>query len=277
MARLAVILTGCLFTRASTSANQSTPRRPGCCIRVAAAACAVLLILPLSPSHARSRSRAGPFQRCRAAIKAAERTAGIPDNLLSAIGLVESGRTDPITGVRQSWPWTVNVAGQGYFFNTAAEAVDAVQSWQARGVQSLDVGCMQVNLMYHSKAFASLEEAFDPIANADFASRFLRELFWRTNDWRKAAAAYHSATTGIAVPYERKVLVVWHELSGGGRGDSITPGKEPTEAESQSSAEKLAQAWSATLPNHGGWDSASLNALMRSSNSFSLTSNTTSR
>ena len=45
---------------------------------------------------------------------------------------------------------------------TRQQAVAAVQALQARGVRSIDVGCLQVNLMYHPIAFASLDDAFDP-------------------------------------------------------------------------------------------------------------------
>ncbi len=71
------------------------------------------------------------------------------------------------------WPWTINVAGQGFFFPTKALAVTAVRELLASGVQSIDVGCLQVNLMFHPAAFASLEQAFDPMANARYAARFL--------------------------------------------------------------------------------------------------------
>ncbi len=38
-----------------------------------------------------------------------------------------------------------------------------------RGVQSIDVGCFQINMYYHPGAFATLEQAFDPRANAAYA------------------------------------------------------------------------------------------------------------
>ena len=47
---------------------------------------------------------------------------------------------------------------------------------QAQGVRSIDIGCMQVNLMHHPNAFATLDAAFDPLANALYAARFLTEL-----------------------------------------------------------------------------------------------------
>ena len=94
-------------------------------------------------------SAARPGTLCRPAIAAAEQASAIPPQLLAAIGRVESGRRDPASGVMAPWPWTINAEGQGSFFDTKAQAIAAVQALQARGVQSIDVGCMQVNLMHH--------------------------------------------------------------------------------------------------------------------------------
>lgn len=148
---------------------------------------------------------------CRPAIMAAERAHGVPHGLMAAIGRVESGRRDPVSGASNPWPWTVNAEGQGSFYDTKAQAVGAVRSMQARGIRSIDVGCMQVNLMHHPQAFASLEQAFDPAANARYASRFLTELFERTGAWPIAAEHYHSATPDLGADYGRKVMAVWPE------------------------------------------------------------------
>jgi hypothetical protein len=150
-----------------------------------------------------------PGTQCRAAIAAAERTGAIPPYLMQAIGRVESGRRDPVTGAVAPWPWTINAEGQGSFFDTKAQAIAAVQSLQAHGVRSIDVGCMQVNLMHHPEAFASLDQAFDPMANATYAARFLNELHGQTNDWLRAAAQYHSSTPALGAAYQTEVASAW--------------------------------------------------------------------
>ncbi|WP_337876567.1 lytic transglycosylase domain-containing protein [Elioraea sp.] len=156
---------------------------------------------------------AAPGELCRPAIRAAERAYGIPFALLAALGRVESGRRDPETGTFGPWPWTINAEGRGQFFPTKAEAIAEVRRLQARGVRSIDVGCMQVNLMHHPHAFATLEEAFDPARNADYAARFLVELQQRTNNWLQAAAHYHSQTPEFAEAYRAKVVAAWPEES----------------------------------------------------------------
>ncbi len=129
---------------------------------------------------------------CIAAILAAEERHGIPDNLLLSIGIQEAGRKGP-AGLAV-WPWTVNANGKGAFFKTREEAYAWVKEKQAQGINSIDVGCMQINLRWHGDAFSTDALAFDPELNADYAARFLRDLFRQTRDWRLAAGRYHSAT-----------------------------------------------------------------------------------
>ena len=146
---------------------------------------------------------------CEQAIARAEVIGHTPSGMLAAIGQVESGRPDPRTGAMRPWPWTIDADGVGQFFATKAQAVAAVAALQAEGVRSIDVGCMQVNLMHHPDAFTSLDQAFDPIANTTFAVRFLNTLYRSTGSWPKTIAAYHSDTPRTADDYQRRVLVTW--------------------------------------------------------------------
>jgi len=175
-------------------------------------ACLLLLLATLSPGHGRAQphpappnSGADPTLQCRAAIAQAEREARIPAGLLQAMGRVESGRRSPETGVAGPWPWTLNAEGRGQFFPTKAAAIAAVRELQGRGVRIIDVGCLQVNLHHHPRAFANLEEAFDPPANARYAARFLTELQSTRADWMAAAGNYHSQTPELAQAYRARV------------------------------------------------------------------------
>ena len=167
----------------------------------------LFLLLPL-PALAYGVAETSPGDLCRPAIAGAERQWHIPDRLMAAIGVVESGKRDA-SGAVSPWPWTINAEGVGHWFESKAEAIAAAQALQARGVRSIDVGCMQVNLMHHADAFASLDQAFDPAANAAYAGRFLTQLYGQTGTWPKATAGYHSLTPGIGDEYEAKVMAVW--------------------------------------------------------------------
>lgn len=151
---------------------------------------------------------------CSAAVSIAQADRGLPDGLLSAIGRTESGRSDPATGTVAPWPWTVNANGVGQFFRAKQEAVAAVLRLQDRGVASIDVGCMQINLRSHPGAFASLDDAFDPQQNADYAARFLVLLYARSGTWMGAAMAYHSQTPELAAPYGARVAAAWGGQAG---------------------------------------------------------------
>jgi transglycosylase-like protein with SLT domain len=166
---------------------------------------------------------------CTAAIATAERSGDIPAGLLAAIAHIESGRPDLAGGTVQPWPWTINVGGAGRFFATKAEAIAATAALKEQGIASIDVGCLQVNLMHHTAAFPTLEVAFDPLVNALYAARFLRLLFSQTRDWPAAVAAYHSQTPGIGAAYQDKVLAVWTSPGSATRppDDSPPPGSSP--------------------------------------------------
>lgn len=147
-----------------------------------------------------------PFAQCEAAIAAAAVGTRLPAGLTLSIARAESGRADADTRRTRPWPWTINAGGIGSFYETKADAVAAVQALRARGVTSIDVGCMQVNLRHHPAAFASLDDAFDPAVNARYAVRFLTDLHRQFGDWTQATAAYHSQTRDLGESYVRRVL-----------------------------------------------------------------------
>jgi hypothetical protein len=172
----------------------------------------LLVLLPLSaigPALAIAAPMASPAQLCEAAIVTAERAEGLPERMMDAIAVVETGRPDAASGTLRPWPWTINAEGQGFFFASKQQATEAVHALQARGVRSIDVGCMQISLMFHPNAFASLDQAFDPAANARFAARFLTALRATHRDWPAAIAAYHSETPALGAAYQRLVLARW--------------------------------------------------------------------
>jgi hypothetical protein len=149
-----------------------------------------------------------PVSSCDLAADQAERSHQLPAGILGAIGRVESGRPDP-AGRLAPWPWTIDAAGAGAFLPSADAAVTSVQSLQRRGLRNIDVGCFQVNLEQHPDAFATLEAAFDPQINADYAAGFLVSLHQRTGSWEAAVAAYHSAVPALGIPYSGLVFAQW--------------------------------------------------------------------
>jgi hypothetical protein len=73
---------------------------------------------------------------------------------------------------------------------------------------------MQVDLHYHPHAFASLEEAFAPAANADYAARLLLDLYRGEagGSWDIAVGLYHSHTSLFAAAYRDRVALIGADL-----------------------------------------------------------------
>ncbi|MBY0501660.1 MAG: transglycosylase SLT domain-containing protein [Alphaproteobacteria bacterium] len=156
------------------------------------------------------------FNSCAVHVAQYEKQHKIPTGLLHAISKAESGRKDD-TGHIVAWPWTVNAEGQGYYFATKEEAIRAVKNMQQKGIQSIDVGCMQINLYYHPNAFTTLSDAFDPVQNVAYAARFLTGLKNEHASWHTAVAHYHSANPVHHIPYRENVLNIWdRDIKDGG-------------------------------------------------------------
>lgn len=171
-----------------------------------------------------------PTHICDEAVTAAEARFGIPKNLLKAIGGVESGRMLPSAKRARMWPWTVNTQGQSLFFGTRDQAADWVRQQQSAGVRSIDLGCMQINLLHHPKAFRSIEDALDPWKNAAYAAQFLLRLRRMAGDWGTAVGYYHSQVSASAEAYRSRVRIVY-------------------DANNRPRLTALQLAWQATLPH----------------------------
>lgn len=151
-----------------------------------------------------------------------ENAHGIPPFLLRAVSNVESGRL--VKGKLTPWPWTINVEGKGYIFDTKQKAIQAVKQFQQMGAKSIDVGIMQINLRHHSHAFHNLEEAFDPQLNIAYGAKFLKKLFLQHKSWNLAVGHYHSATPKFHNAYKQKVFNNWSYLN---RNANASPCLEP--------------------------------------------------
>ena len=158
---------------------------------------------------------------CLRAGQTAARRAGVPEPVLLAITLTETGRV--MNGRHRPWPWTVNMEGVGKWFDTREEALAYVRAHHARGARSYDVGCFQINYRWHGQAFASIEAMFDPDINAAYAARYLSSLYGEKGTWSKAAGRYHSATPKFATRYRARFDRILARLTGG----EVLPATQP--------------------------------------------------
>lgn len=161
---------------------------------------------------------------CIEAANKLEKEYGIPDHLLSAVTLTETGRRGPDRQLA-SWPWTVHDGTRGYHLNTREEAIALVRELREGGRRSVDIGCMQVNLRHHPRAFTSIEDGFDPETNMRYAAEFLSRLNQVQNSWEEAVARYHSYNPEFYKLYATKVMGHWQTEKRKAAAASAKPAK----------------------------------------------------
>lgn len=143
-----------------------------------------------------------PALLCERSAQIAAEREGVPLSVLTAISLNESGRKRG--AALRAWPWTVNLEGDGHWFDGGKAALDFAEKALAAGRKSFDVGCFQINYRWHGQHFGSVSEMFDPIANATYAAQFLKSLYAERGSWEAAAGAYHSLNPKFAGPYSQR-------------------------------------------------------------------------
>jgi hypothetical protein len=163
--------------------------------------CLLALALMLQSAHAAAAASTSgsPPALCVDAARAAAARYGIPARMMLAITLVETRRQ--VGGASGPWPWTLNVDGEGFWYETRAEVLARAQSEISGGRLSVDLGCFQLNYRWHGANFKALDDMLEPPLAADYAARFLRQLFDETGDWMRAAGLYHSRTPALARRY----------------------------------------------------------------------------
>lgn len=177
--------------------------------------CIAFLICLISVSSGATERSAALL--CKKHIDRVEKDLDIPDGLLAAISIIESGRSSKhaplhkVTKKKQpvAWPWVLNVGGKPEFFMSKTKAALALKAHLDHGKMNIDVGCAQINYRHHGHKFQSPSHMLDPRRNALYAGKFLRSLFEKHGSWTKAVGFYHSATLKHQVSYRQKVYRKW--------------------------------------------------------------------
>ncbi|MEM9619743.1 MAG: transglycosylase SLT domain-containing protein [Pseudomonadota bacterium] len=172
----------------------------------------VLILISLVAVEALIPARAADSQSlCETAAAEAERRHALPDKLLQAISIVETGRD--FKGKNAAWPWTVNIDGRGHYFKSKKEAHAFAKERATLGVGSMDIGCFQINTRWHGKSFSTIDTMFDPETTADYAASFLKSLYSEFGDWDTAVKKYHSRTKTKGERYGRKISAVMESIT----------------------------------------------------------------
>ena len=145
-------------------------------------------------------------------IVAAERA--IPDTIFYAVALAESGRANNSEGIHRPWPWTLNVAGDGYYYPTRIEAWQALNDWLKKGKRSIDIGLMQVNWRYHQERLGTPWQALDPYHNMRVGAAILQDCYTTEHDWWVSVGCYHAPNNPQrATRYRRRVESRWRKIT----------------------------------------------------------------
>lgn len=140
---------------------------------------------------------------------------GIPPDLLYAMALAESGRVAVDEGEQRPWPWTLNIAGEGRFFNSRMEAWRALDRSLGEGEQRIDVGLMQIHWRYHRTLLKSSWLALEPHRNLQLAAGILAECYQKRREWWASVGCYHApGNDRLARKYRERVLSHWRDVRG---------------------------------------------------------------
>ncbi len=130
----------------------------------------------------------------------------IPSTVLYAVALTESGLSVRRSSVSRPWPWTLNVAGTGYYFNSRQAAWRALKHSLNSGERSIDVGLMQINWRYHHERLGSPWQALDPYHGLAVGTAILKRCHQGGGDWMKSVGCYHAPNHAQrAARYRRRV------------------------------------------------------------------------
>jgi len=126
-----------------------------------------------------SPAKAGPRSACLDAVRTAEARYDLPDGLLVAVALAESGLH----------AHALNIDGRAYYPDSRAEARRLLAGASAR--QSVMAGCVQVNAQVH--AANGSDWPLDPQKSADWAARYLRQQYDAAGNWADALRRWNGA------------------------------------------------------------------------------------
>ena len=127
---------------------------------------------------------------------------GIPPALFYAVALTES----EAPGIGKPWPWTANVEGEGYYFESRQALYDHLNGLLQQGRTNFDVGPGQINWRWNAGLFDSLWQATDPYVNLEIAAAMIRGYYRETGSFDAAVGKYHAPNNPTnAARYQSRV------------------------------------------------------------------------
>ena len=138
---------------------------------------------------------------------------GIPPDVFYAVALTESGKASASGSTQRPWPWTLNIAGEGKYFESRIQAWRAFDQSLKSGESRIDVGLMQISWRYHRALLRSSWLALDPYRNLKFAAGILVACYEARGDWWSSVGCYHApGDDERARRYRDRVAAHWRAL-----------------------------------------------------------------
>jgi hypothetical protein len=136
------------------------------------------LIPVLGPDLRGAFSRMSPRAACLEATRRAEQVHGVPQGLLTAIALAESGLH----------AHALSIGGRAHYPETREEARSILAS---AGGASIMAGCVQVNARVHARGS---DWPLDPMTSADWAGGMMARWARETGSWPEALRRWHGGS-----------------------------------------------------------------------------------
>ncbi|MGM8229149.1 hypothetical protein ACSV5M_21410 [Cellvibrio sp. ARAG 10.3] len=137
----------------------------------------------------------------------------VPADVLFAVCLQESGKR--WQDKHLPWPWTLNIAGKGAYYDTPADAQRQLLQVINGGSCRVDIGLCQVHWCAHKKNFTAPVQLLNPYINLAYAAKLIRSEYDYTQrkgnpDWWVAVGRYHSpGNPKRASQYRERVKARW--------------------------------------------------------------------
>jgi len=168
-----------------------------------------LLLLALNSSPASQAEAAVPpaYQQVAALYE-------IPGALFYAVALAESGKRIESLEARRPWPWTLNIAGNGAYYETRWAAWQALDAALKTGETRIDIGLMQVNWRYHQRRLKTPWLALEPGHNLKVGAAILKGCYRERRDWWASVGCYHAPNDADrARQYRERVARAWRNVT----------------------------------------------------------------
>lgn len=111
---------------------------------------------------------------------------------LYAVSLMESSKYNSDRTITP-WPLAINSAGTPIIPKSIDEALNALAIELKKGVQSIDIGLMQVNIKWHVYRVSDIRSLFDPETNLRVGADILAEAIRsEPNDRTLGLGRYHA-------------------------------------------------------------------------------------